>query len=84
MAVHGHILNLSTLSEEPIRLVSGIYVLRSANTSRLAISTFKLSTVDLRIWNELPQDVVSAPLLPSPCVDLKLYCSRSSVGKVTF
>ena len=53
----------------------GRRALRSANTSRLVVPPFKLSTIGsrtfkvaaARTWNNLPEDVTSSPTLPVFC-----------------
>ena len=59
--------------------------LRSASSSRLVVPTFRLFTVGSRtfnvsgprIWNGLPEDVVSAPTLKASGVDLNPSFSNS-------
>jgi len=64
----------------------GRRALRSASSSRLVVLTFRLSTVGSqtlnvsgpRIWNGLPEDVVSAPTLSSFRCRLKPFLFQQS------
>ena len=68
----------------------GRRALRSASSSRLAVPTFRLSTVGSRsfnvsaprIWNGLPEDVTSAPSLSTFRRRLKTYLFQQSYPDV--
>jgi len=69
-----------------VAYLPGRQSLHSAGTNRLVVPLFKLSTISTqafpvanpRVWNSLPADITSAPLLSTFRQRLKTYLFRQS------